>query len=221
MWKDLPHDKFPKVSVNTISNYFQPVTQNDDQHLRRFEDVQLNLENSLFIKDTNETWVELNVCKQKDVVNLIVGLISKYRNEEFGETYYNCHIEWDIVYSKEPFILLSQKTMEFHRKCINNCVMIEKRLLKMNKSDGLCKLCECDFEDLMHVLCNCETIKEFWKFVIDLINVNINNNWYKYVEKDVMLGCLNANLEADTRSNIFLHLAHAAYQGHENVFYEQ
>ena len=114
MWKDLPHDKFPKVSVNTISNYFQPVTQNDDQHLRRFEDVQLNLENSLFIKDTNETWVELNVCKQKEVVNLIVGLISKSKNEEFGETYYNCHIEWDIVYSKEPFILLSQKTMEFY-----------------------------------------------------------------------------------------------------------
>ena len=41
MWKDLPHDKFPTVSVNTISNYFQPVTQNEDQHLRRFEDVQL------------------------------------------------------------------------------------------------------------------------------------------------------------------------------------
>ena len=33
-----------------------------------------------------------------------------------------------------------------------NCVITEKRLLKMNKSDGLCKLCECDSEDLMHVL---------------------------------------------------------------------
>ena len=76
MWKDLPHDKFPWVSVNTISNYFQPVTQNEDQHLRRFEEVKLNLENSLFIKDTNETWVDLNICKhdeQKDVGNLIAG----------------------------------------------------------------------------------------------------------------------------------------------------
>ena len=81
------------VSVNTISIYFQHVTQNEDQHLRRFEDVQLNLENCLFIKDTNEKWVDLNECKQKDVVNLIEGSISKSKNEEFWENYYNCHIE--------------------------------------------------------------------------------------------------------------------------------
>ena len=41
MLKDVSHDKFPTVSVDTIS-IFQPVTQNEDQHLRRFEDVQLN-----------------------------------------------------------------------------------------------------------------------------------------------------------------------------------
>ena len=93
MWKDLPHNKFPAVRVNTISNYFQPVTQNEDQHLRRFEDVQPNLENSLFTKDTNKTWVDLNVCKQKDVVILVEGSISKSKNEEFWKTYYNCHIE--------------------------------------------------------------------------------------------------------------------------------
>ena len=64
----------------------------------------------------------------------------------------------------------------------------------MNKSDGLCKLCECDTEDVMHVLCDdCVTIKEFWKCVVDLIYVNIINNRYKYknvVENYVMLGCL-------------------------------
>ena len=36
----------------------------------------------------------------------------------------------------------------------------------------------------MRGLCDCETIKEFWKFVIDLINVNINNYRYKYFEND-------------------------------------
>ena len=30
-----------------MSNYFQPVTQNEDQHLRRFEDVQPHIENNL------------------------------------------------------------------------------------------------------------------------------------------------------------------------------
>ena len=157
-----------------------------------------------WIKDTNEAWVDMNVCKQKDVVNLIEGSISKSKNEEFWETYYSCQIEWYIVYSEEPFILLSQKTMEFHWKCINDCVMTEKRLLKKKKVDGLCKLCECDSEDLMHVLCDCETIKEFWKFVIDLINVNINNNIYKYVENDVMLNVmLNANLSMNEKQVVF------------------
>ena len=46
----------------------------------------------------------------------------------------------------------------------------------MHKSDGLCKIFECDTEVLKHVLCDCETIKEIWKFGIDLINANINNN---------------------------------------------
>ena len=36
----------------------------------------------------------------------------------------------------------------------------------------------------MRGLCDCETIKEFWKFVIDLINVNINNYRYTYFEND-------------------------------------
>ena len=57
----------------------------------------------------------------------------------------------------------------------------------MNKSDGLCNLCECDSEDSIHVLCDCETTKEVWKFVIDLIIVNITNNRYKYVENDVRM----------------------------------
>ena len=51
-------------------------------------------------------------------------------------------------------------------------------LLKMNKSDGLCKLWECDNENLIHVSCDCE----FWKCVIDLINVNDNNRLILYVE---------------------------------------
>ena len=95
--------------------------------------------------------------------------------------------------------------MEFHWKCLNNCVMTEKKIVK-NKSDGLCKLCECDSEDLMHVLCDCETIKEFWQCVIDLINVNINNNRYKYAENNVMLGCLNENFSMNEKQivNFFI-----------------
>ena len=83
-----------------------------------------NLENSLFIKDTNETWVDLNVRKQNDVVNLIEGSILKSKNEKFWETYYKCDTEWDILYSTEPFTPLSQKTMEFLWKF--KCVMTEK-----------------------------------------------------------------------------------------------
>ena len=93
------------------NHYPRAPAQNDDQHLRRFEEVKFRLENSLFIMDTNET-------------------VSKSKHEEFGETYYNCQIELDIVYSKEPLIIMSQKTMEFHWKSINIGVMTEKKLLK-------------------------------------------------------------------------------------------
>ena len=81
----------------------------------------------------------------------------------------------------------------------------------MKKSDGLCKLCECDSEDLMHVLCDCETIKEFWKFVIDLNNVNNNNNRYKYVENDVMSGCLNANVGMNEKQIVNFSILNATW----------
>ena len=63
----------------------------------------------------------------------------------------------------------------------------------------------------MHVLCDCETIKEFWKFVIELINVNINNNRYKYVENDVMLGCLNANLSMNEKQIVNFFILNATW----------
>ena len=81
----------------------------------------------------------------------------------------------------------------------------------MNKSDGLCKLCECDSKDLIHVLCDCGTNKEFWKCVIDLINVNINNNIYKYVENDVMLGCLNENLSMNEKQIVNFFILNATW----------
>ena len=87
--------------------------------------------------------------KQKDVVNLILGSVSTSKHEQFLDTYYNCQIKWDGVYRKEPFILFPQKVIAFDWKCINNCVMTEKMLCKMNKFDGLFKLCECDTEDLI------------------------------------------------------------------------
>ena len=50
--------------------------------------------------------------KQKDVVNLIEGSISESK-KKFGRPRYNCNIKKDIVYSKEPFILLSQNKWSF------------------------------------------------------------------------------------------------------------
>ena len=63
----------------------------------------------------------------------------------------------------------------------------------------------------MHVLCDCETIKEFWKCVIDLINVNINNNIYKYVENDVMLGCLNDHLSMNEEQIVNFFISNATW----------
>ena len=80
---------------------------------------------------------------------------------------------------------------------IASCVLLNPNILHkcialtMNTSDQICKLCECDTEDLMlFVLCDCETIKEFWKFVIILIDVNSNNDRYRYVGNKVLLGFL-------------------------------
>ena len=60
-------------------------------------------------------------------------------------------------------------------------------------------------------LCDCETNKDIWKFVIDLINVNINNNIYKYVKNDVILGCLNANLSINEKQIVNFFILNATW----------
>ena len=46
----------------------------------------------------------------------------------------------------------------------------------------------------MHESCDSETIDEFGKCIVDLINVNNNNIKYKCVENDVILRCPSENL---------------------------
>ena len=60
-------------------------------------------------------------------------------------------------------------------------------------------------------LCDYETNKDIWKFVIDLINVNINNNRYKYVQNDVILGCLNANLSINEKQIVNFFILNATW----------
>ena len=69
------------------------VTQNDDQHLRRFEDVQFNLENSLFI------------IQMKRYLNL--------KTKNFGKPIIIVKYNWILYTVKNPSSLCLRKQWSF------------------------------------------------------------------------------------------------------------
>ena len=66
-------------------------------------------------------------------------------------------------------ILYHRKSFEFHMKTLHRALYTEKRLKHMLKSDGVCKLCKVENEDIMHLLVECTCIRKLWIKVHDVV----------------------------------------------------
>ena len=83
--------------------------------------------------------------------------------------------------------LLPRKIHDFNWKIFYGCLPVESRLHTMRKSDGLCKLCNLDLENLEHLLYSCPKLKNIWEknelYIKQLFDVEI-----KFDYKLVILG---------------------------------
>ena len=70
-----------------------------------------------------------------------------------------------------------RKSLDFHWKTIHRAVYSEQRLMLMNKSNGVCKICNIANETLCHLLFECGKIKSIWINVQDLLKNAANTNY--------------------------------------------
>ena len=74
---------------------------------------------------------------------------------------------------------------------LNSAVYTEQRLKQFHLSDGMCSLCGGEEENCLHLVADCDAVKEFWKSLISLIRKSVPS--FKYNEEFVLLGCTQSN----------------------------
>ena len=180
-WHSLDCKKWPKNNEKKIYDY---MFRGDGLNLDQDDEV-VGPELSINIEGLD--WKSVQGCQRKDIYKMLLAEVLKSKHEIQWEEGYGKEINWKEIYRSLNEIKIPRKIKEFSWKCINNAVTTENRLKQMKLSDGMCRLCGNEIEDLSHLLVDCETIVNYWKAVINLIRTNVPR--YKFQEMHVTIGC--------------------------------
>ena len=89
-----------------------------------------------------------------------------------------------------------RKCNDFNWKIFHGVVMTEKRLSKMNLSDGICLLCSDKPENIEHLLFECISLGNIWYKIEKLLETIINKT-FEVNQKFVLIGELEKSTEND------------------------
>ncbi len=70
--------------------------------------------------------------------------------------------------------LQSNKKKQFHWKIVHRAVYCETRLARMGKSNGICRICNDEEEDIVHMLIHCKQTSNIWQHMVVQINELLN-----------------------------------------------
>ena len=91
--------------------------------------------------------------------------------------FFGYEIDWGQICKVINYSIQNRKQKDFHWKVIHRAVYTESRLHHMGRSNGICKICELESEDISHLLFNCSEINAVWNSIEDKI--------FAITEKDI------------------------------------
>ena len=91
--------------------------------------------------------------------------------------------------------IIPRKCTDFNWKLFHGHVFTEVRLQKMKFSDGICKMCNSQVENIVHLLISCTGLKDIWKMVENILCIKVTNF-------EIIAGCLYDNVEGDVQNMI-------------------
>jgi hypothetical protein len=114
--------------------------------------------------------VPFKKLKSKDISSII--LMSKVdkldiKSKRYWQEKFQDHdIDFSMWYLCNFLNYLTpRKCKDFNWKLFYGLINIEARLLKMNISNGLCKVCKSSLENLEHLLYDCNYVKKIWNSI--------------------------------------------------------
>ena len=136
--------------------------------------------------------------------------IVRPKSEMKWNTHFQKEISWEKIWEncKNTDIAITSKIEEFHWKSIHKIIYTESKLSLMNRSNGLCHMCNTEIETLTHLFFYCT----FSNQLIDMIHANLYNNpvfvtanqIWTIDEEKMILGDITDNTIATIANTIIL-----------------
>ena len=95
-----------------------------------------------------------------------------------------------------------RKSKNLHWNILHSAVFSEMRLQIMNKSDGICKVCETNNETLTHLFYECSHIQPIWQYAEGICELLFSKNVHLEM-KDVFL-CVQKHSSTLSNYEIFI-----------------
>ncbi len=173
-WYDVKCEKKPKVK--TVVDMLNQNANNE-----RYTDLEVK---------QGDDWRKLVTMSRAEVQAMLAGPLIKSSKEMRWEDKFE-DVDWKSVYKILTIKTIPRKVRIFHWKMLNSAVYTEQRLKQFHLSDGMCSLCGGEEENCLHLVADCDAVKEFWKSLISLIRKSVPS--FKYNEEFVLLGCTQSN----------------------------
>ena len=106
--------------------------------------------------------------------------------------------------------LTPRKVIDFNWKVCYNLIYVESKLRRMNYSDGVCKVCLSETENVEHMLTSCLYKQKIWQLIEKVVRCSFGNS-YSISRVEVLSGVLPDDLQNDNVSIINMILGMTRY----------
>ena len=113
--------------------------------------------------------------KNKDLQNILQSNIKSPKCITYWNNIYQKELQWSEIWCNLKNSKCQKKIKDFHWKSLHNVINTNARLKKMNKNDGICRMCETNLEDQKHLFHGCTKLKTLLKNIETHIRSKIRN----------------------------------------------
>ena len=82
-------------------------------------------------------------------------------------------MDWKQIWQNITRLNHNRKIKQFQWKCVHNIIFTERKLQRIGRSNGKCKICNSNEEDQKHLFIGCRYTIRIWEEIMNDINENL------------------------------------------------
>ena len=164
-----------KIKKAIPRQYIALLHEQEQQEIESMKkDIYINSQSQICISKTDHFKILIHNELNLSMVNKITAVTVRPKAEIKWNDYFHKELPWNEIWKnfRNSDIAITNRMEEFHWKCTHRIIYTESKLHLMNRSNGLCHMCNSETETLPHLFFNCA----FSRQLLDIIYTNLYNN---------------------------------------------